>query len=278
MNSLKPHRKALLDRVDFVYLATPETGYISIKQETSQKLKSPSSGGGGGDSVLSSESTLNGKASEASTGTPRKNIGSPDFCVSKQQSNNSHRNTNQQQQLLLPKSPPTNDNMSPQEDGRQWDEMFQRLKASRLVFGSSSMAGRFRGDSEMAQWVAAQRHAFKRGVLALDRQRKLESIQFVFHTPFNMSTAPATTPAGNSRKSPSAISSLANDTGGASDLSESDCESASQSMRTQEKNSKALNKTLSNLMKGARTWRDNFDLLVAYKQVSTVLYTEIASK
>lgn len=104
------------------------------------------------------------------------------------------------------------DNTSPAVTGRmgdehQWNENFQRLKASLLCFGNSIMAGSFADKSQMGAWIADQRRAFKTGRLPLERQRKLESIQFVFHTPFNLNTPEfAISPA---RKRP--VNALGND-------------------------------------------------------------------
>lgn len=141
--------------------------------------------------------------------------------------------------------------------------MFQRLKASRLIFGTSSMSGKIQEDSEMGQWVSAQRQAFKYGRLSQERQQKLESIQFVFHTPFNMNTATSTSAIGRNKNSPPATSSLA-----ASELSEDDFRNTPRPIRPNgilpdigtEKNKK-------------RSWEDNFDALVQYKQVRILKLT-----
>ena len=64
----------------------------------------------------------------------------------------------------------------------EWEKMFQLLKAFNLLFGHTNVPNQWEQNPKLAAWAAVQRDAFNRRNLEPDRQKRLESLGFIFQT------------------------------------------------------------------------------------------------
>jgi hypothetical protein len=63
---------------------------------------------------------------------------------------------------------------------RKWNEMFERLKEFKLIHGNCLVPSNYTEDRRLGTWVQRQRSSFKRELLSSVRQKKLESVGFVW--------------------------------------------------------------------------------------------------
>jgi len=66
--------------------------------------------------------------------------------------------------------------------GMKWDEMYHRLQCYKQQYGNCLVPCRYVGDEPLAEWVKTQRRAFRFKKLKPERQRRLDSIGFIWDT------------------------------------------------------------------------------------------------